>query len=160
MLITKLKEKISINNIDEAIGLIEEIGEKKLNEAIPYLIEQLESTENHLLRNTIALALSDIGNQDAVEPIINMLKHPRTKGYRGTLLAALEPFDYSPHIDMLVDFLIEGNFEVSRKSLLLIELLVENVSDEKKKEYIEKIRDEMENLKDKIELLSEAIDIL
>ena len=159
MLITKLIEKITINNIDEALCLIEEIGENKLNEAVPYLIKQLESTENHLLRNAIALALSDIGNQDAVEPIINMLRHPRTKGYRGTLLAALEPFDYSAHIDMLVDFLIEGNFEVSRMSLLLIELLIEKVPDEKKKEYIEKIRDEMESLEDKIEFLSEAIAI-
>lgn len=159
MLITKLKEKISINSIDEAICLIEEIGEKKLNEAVQYLIEQLESTENPLLRNAIALALSDIGNPEAVQPIINMLKHPKTKGYRGTLLAALEPFDYSAHIDMLIDFLVDGNFEVSRKSLLLLEQIIENVSDEKKKEYIEKLSDEIENLEDKIELLSEAIDI-
>lgn len=114
MLIFKLKEEISENNIDAAISIIEEIGEKRLNEAVLYLIEQLQTTDNHLLRNSIAIALSDIGNQDAVEPIINVLKDLKTIGYRGTLLASLEPFNYSSHVDFLFGFLMEGNFEVSR----------------------------------------------
>lgn len=159
MLISQLKEKINTNNIDEAICIIEKIGEKRLNEATSYLIEQLQITKNHLLRNSIALALCDIGNSDAVEPIVNVLRDPKTIGYRGTLLASLEPFDYSHHIDVLFDFLIEGNFEVSRKSLLLIESIIKNISEEKKQEYLEILKDEIERLEDKLDLLSEASDI-
>ena len=155
-----LEEKIKNNKIDEAICIIEEIGEKKYKEAVPFLIRQLESTNNHLLRNTIAMALSDIGDSEAVKPIINMLKQPKTIGYRGTLLAALEPFDYSSYIEMLVDFLYEGNFEVSRKSFILIESIVKKIPDEIRQKCITKIKNEIENLQDKIDFLSESLDVL
>lgn len=156
MLISTLKEKINTNHIDEAICIVEKIGEKRLNEAVPYLIEQLQLTKSHVLRNSIALALCDIGNSDAVEPIVHVLKDPKTLGYRGTLLASLEAFDYSPHIDMLFEFLIEGNFEVSRKSFLLIESIIENIPERTKQQYLERLQDEIERLEEKHDLLSEA----
>ncbi|WP_411342543.1 hypothetical protein ACE3MZ_12745 [Paenibacillus sp. WLX1005] len=39
-MIDKLSREINENFIDQAIQTIEEIGEKKVNEAVPYLIEQ------------------------------------------------------------------------------------------------------------------------
>ncbi|MEW4372059.1 HEAT repeat domain-containing protein [Paenibacillus kandeliae] len=158
-MIDKLSKELNENYIDQAIQTIEEIGEKKLNEAVPYLIEQLESTENALIRNSIALALSDIGNPEALEPIVKQLKNPKTEGYRGTLLASLERFDYSIHLDMLVNFIMEGNFEVSRKSFLMIEAVIQNITEEKRKEYMEIIKDEIERLEDKTDLLYEVVDI-
>lgn len=160
MIIKALEQKIEESKIDEAISIIEEIGENKLKEAVPFLIKELESTQNHMLRNSIALALSDIGSSEAMEPIINMLKHPKTKGYRGTLLAALEPFDYSAHFEMLVDFLYDGNFEVSRKALILIESIVKEMPDKIIQKSIIKIKKEIENLENKIDFLSESLDVL
>lgn len=150
---------IKNEKIDDAIYIIEEIGEKKCMEALPFLIEKLESTDNHLLRNAIALALSDIGSPEAIEPIINMIRHPKTKGYRGTLLSALEPFDYSEHIELLVNLLYEGNFEVSRKSLILIEAIIKNTPNEIRQRCISVIRNEIEKLEDKIDFLLESIDV-
>ena len=80
MFISTLKEKINTNHIDEAICMIEEIGEKRLNEAVPYLIEQLQLTQSHVLRNSIAFALCNIGNSDAIEPIVHVLKDHKTLG--------------------------------------------------------------------------------
>lgn len=154
-----LEDMIKDNKIDDAICIIEDIVEKKCIEAVPFLIEKLESTDNHLLRNAIALALSDIGSSEAIEPLINMIRHPKTKGYRGTLLSALEPFDYSAHFEMLVDFLYEGNFEVSRKSLILIEAIIKNIPDEIRQRCITKIRNEIESLEEKIDFLSESLDV-
>jgi len=160
MNIKDLEQKIDDNRVDDAICIIEEIGEKKFNDVVPFLINKLESTDNHMLRNAIALALSDIGSEEALEPIINMLKDPKTKGYRGTLLAALEAFDYSQYFEMIVDFLYEGNFEVSRKSLILIESVVKNIPDEIIKKCIIKIKNEIENLEEKIDFLSESLSVL
>lgn len=157
--ITELKEKIVANKIDEAICIVKQIARKKYKEAVPFLIEQLETTDNHLFRNAIATALSDIGSQEAVEPIIRMLKHPKTNGYRGTLLAALEPFDYSAYLDMLVEFLCEGNFEVSRKSLILIESIVEGIPDDIKQKCIIKIKKKTDNLQDRIDFLVESLEV-
>lgn len=159
MNIKGLEEKINKNEIDDAIYIVEQIAERKIEKAVPFLIGQLESTDNHLLRNAIAIALSDIGNEEAVEPIIRMLKHPKTKGFRGTLLAALEPFDYSGHLDILVDSMCEGNFEVSRKSLLLIEAIAKGMSVETRQKCITKVRDEIEKLQDKVDFLSESLDV-
>lgn len=154
-----LEEKINNDEIDEAICIVEQIAERKFEKAVPFLIEQLESTDNHLLRNAIAIALSDIGSEEAVEPIIRMLKHPKTKGFRGTLLAALEPFDYSTYWDTLVDFMCEGNFEVSRKSLILIESIAKDMSVETRQKCIVKIRAEIDKLQDKVDFLTESLDV-
>lgn len=70
----------------------------KLKEAIPLLIEYLKSTENNILRNSIALTLSDIGSEEAVKPLIDMINHPKTLGVRGTLKYALKAFDCSGHL--------------------------------------------------------------
>ncbi len=159
MSIKDLEEKINNNEINDAISIVEKIAEAKNENAVPYLIKLLESTDNHLLRNAISLALSDIGNEEAIEPIIRLLKHSKTKGYRGTLLAALEPFDYSGQLDTLVDFMCKGNFEVSRKSLLLIEAIAEDMSPETRQKYNTIIRDEIDKLQDKINFLSESLNL-
>ncbi|WP_411344077.1 HEAT repeat domain-containing protein [Paenibacillus sp. WLX1005] len=78
-MIDKLSREINENCIDQAIQTIEEIGEKKVNEAVPYLIEQLELTENALIKNSIALALADIGKTEALEPIVKQLKNQKQK---------------------------------------------------------------------------------
>ena len=155
----QLEEKINSNKVDEALSIIERIADYKIKTALPFLLEQLEKTDNHLLRNEIALALAEIGTQEVVEPIIRMLNHPKTKGYRGNLLAAVVPFDYSTHLDLLVDFMVEGNFEVSRKSFILIEAIVDDVPIKSKQEYIMKIKKEIEKLEDKIDFLKESLDL-
>lgn len=157
--IKKLESNIQYGDICEAINIIDEIGRKKIREASPFLIKQLESTDNHILRDSIALALSDVGDKEAVKPIINLLNDPKTKGHRGTLLAALEPFDYSEYIDMLVNFLYEDSFEVSRKSLILIEATINDMPNEIKEKYIAEINTKLDKLEEKIDFLTEAVDV-
>jgi len=154
-----LEESIQNNNIDDALKIIADIGEKKCKEAVPVLIKNLEKTENNKLRNKIAIALSDIGCYEAVEPIINMIKSPKTIGNRGTLLYVLESLDYSSHIEFLVDLLYDDNFEVSRHSLVLIEQIIKDIPNEIKEQYKMKIRNKIDNLEEKIDFLSESLDV-
>ncbi|WP_218231268.1 hypothetical protein [Paenibacillus chitinolyticus] len=62
--------------------MLKKIGDFKLIEAVPILINTLLDMESNQLRNTIAVALSDIGCDDES---------------RGTLLYALESFDCSDY---------------------------------------------------------------
>lgn len=154
-----LEKSIQDGKIDEAICIIDEIGKKKLKEASTFLIKELESTDNHILRDSIALALSDIECKEAVKSIVNLLNDSKTKGHRGTLLAALEPFDYSPYIDMLANFLYEDSFEVSRQSLILIESIIKDIPNEIKEKYIIEINAKLDKLEEKIDFLTDALDV-
>ena len=155
----ELKDKIKNNEIDSAINIIERIIEIENGNDISYLIDQLESTDNHLLRNAIAICLAKLRVEEAVDPLFKVLSNPKTQGFRGTLLASLESFDYSSHIDILVRFICEGNFEVSRKAFLLVEEVEQDIPNETKLKYISTIKSEIEKLVEKTNFLLEAIDI-
>lgn len=155
-----LNEIIKSNKIDEAIEKIEEISDKKYTEAVPFLIKHLKKTDNHLLRNSIALTLMDIGNQAVVEPIVELLKDPKTIGYRGTLLYSLKPFDCSGHLELLIDFTINGNFEVRHNAKELIEEMDFNIKDEFLLKSIVRVKREMDELEDKHTVLSETLNAL
>lgn len=98
-----LRSAIENEQFGAAEIILKEVSRSKDIQAIPLLIEYLQSTENALLRNSIALALSDIGNEEVVQPIIDVINDPKTLGYRGTLLYALEPFDCSAHLETLIN---------------------------------------------------------
>jgi len=153
MQLSELEEKIINNNIEEAKKLIKEIGYRKNVKAVPLLIRYLLDTDNNVLRNAIAIALSDIGSIEAIEPLISMLRHPKTIGARGTLLYALESFDCSDYAEQITDFLSEDSFEVSRQSLILLESIMNNFSIEVKQKCTKKIQD-------KIEFLSKSLEVL
>lgn len=155
-----LKEALKNNNIDKAIELIKDIGKNKYQKSLPILIEYMETTDNHLLRNTIAIALSDIGNPIAIKPLINTLKDTKTLGNRGTLLYALESFNCYQYIELFVDFMINGNFEESRESFILIESINSYISCETLNKCISKLEQSIEKLEEKIDFLSDGIDVL
>ncbi|WP_047154723.1 HEAT repeat domain-containing protein [Aneurinibacillus tyrosinisolvens] len=153
----QLQKEIEDNNIEEAISMIEEIGRRGEKKAVPFLIQHLKSTDNHGLRNQIALALSDMGNQEAVEPIIEMITHSKTLGNRGTLLYALKPLDYSNHIELLVDCMVNGNYEVQHEAKQLIMEMNGVIPDETLLKAILKVQKEIKNLKEKHDFLLKVL---
>jgi hypothetical protein len=146
--------------MDIAESMLEEIGRTKLKEAIPLLIEYLKSTESHILRNSIAITLSDIESEEAVEPLIDMINHPKTLGARGTLLYALKPFDCSRHIETLVYQLITGNFEVQLQAYQLIEVINSEIPDDVLLKCILKVKDGLNEIERQHELLSDSLEML
>ena len=157
---TTLEKLIENDNVNEAMDLIEEMARNNNKEYTKILIMHLEKTDNANLRNAIALALSDMGCTEVIEPIIKLLKDPKTLGYRGTLLAALEPFDYSSCVEMLIDFIYEGNFEVSRKSFEIVKAIIKDIPDDLKLKGLRKIKKEIDELEYKLDFLSDAINLL
>jgi hypothetical protein len=156
-----LRKAIESDKVEEAESIFEEVGKNKQENAIPLLIEYLKSTDNHRLRNSIAITLSDIGSDKAIEPLIEMINNPKTLGYRGTLLYALNPFDCSAHLETLVYHLLSGNFEVQSNSYQLIEENIKSdVTDEVLLKCILKVKKELEEIERQQDIVSDALEML
>lgn len=158
MIIQKLESYIYEGNIEDAIKIVKFIGETKDEAYLIVLIKYLKNTEDKLLRNEIAIALSDIGNNEAVDPLIEILINSKTKGSRGTLLYALENLDYIAHIGTITSFIDDTSIEVSMQSFLLFELVADKLSYDEKEECRNIIESKLKNTEN--ELLEEALELL
>jgi hypothetical protein len=122
-----------------AIAAAREIARAGLSEAIPALLEVLRSTSDHAVRDATAMALSDLRAPQALAAIVGLLGDPRTLGSRGTLLHALRPFDCSSILEMLIEFVIEGNWEVSREAMELLGSIDAPVGQEAWQAYVTRV---------------------
>lgn len=155
-----LRLAVEDDNHDDVEMILDEIRSSQNKEAIPLLIKYLKSTENVLIRNSIALTLSDIGSEEVVQPLIDVINDPKTMGARGTLLYALEPFDCSAHLETLVYHLITGNFEVQAHAYQLIEKINGEISDEVLLKCIIKVKKELNEIERQQEILADALEML
>lgn len=92
-----------------------------------------------------------------MEPIISTIKDPRTKGNRGTLLYALEPFDVSEHVESLVELISGDTFEVSLQSLQLLKSVVDKLSKEAVLKCRNRLEEKLEQLEQDTEFVSQAL---
>jgi hypothetical protein len=116
----ELLKLIGSANPRKIISAAQELASRQERNGAPRLLEILRSSSDAAVRNAVALALSDLKDPRAFNVIVDLLKDDRTLGNRGTLLYALGAYDCSPVLPLLVEFVIEGNFEVSRQALALI----------------------------------------
>jgi uncharacterized protein (UPF0147 family) len=155
LLLKKLEESILNKEIDEVMKILDEVVTQNDISCNEYLIEQLRTTENHLLRNQIALTLSDLKCQEMVDVIIELIQDPKTNGYRGTLIYSLEPLIYLDHIDIILDLCLNGNLEVKLQSLQLIKQVKGKIPKKIRKKYKEILEDQIEELIDNKKFLKE-----
>ncbi|MCP2728229.1 HEAT repeat domain-containing protein [Limnofasciculus baicalensis] len=138
-----------ISGIQEAVDL----GDYSTT---PYLIDLLEKTSNHTIRDQIALALRDIGDERAVKAIANLLTDVKTLHHRGTLIYALSAFDCTEILPLLVELVISGGFEVSREAFLIVENIEGEIEPNVWNECQHKVKVAIEQAsEDKVELLKE-----
>lgn len=156
----ELKAGLEKNDINTVIASVHQIGEEKCVEALPLLVDIMMKTDDIHLRHDIAIALKDIGSQEAVEPIITLLKDRKTEGSRGTLLYALEDLDYSAHFELLIEFLYTGNWETSRQAYMLLEPLMKVVPIDKRERGISAIKNAIYNQKDQLRFFKKAVKLL
>ncbi len=88
--------------------------------SIDSLISDLESNDS-AIRDKAAISLMDIGDSGAIAPIIKAIKKPSNINHRGTLVYALSEFDMSDHINLLIDLVVTGNYEVATGSYHILE---------------------------------------
>jgi HEAT repeat protein len=138
------------------ISAIQELVELEDYSTTPYLIDLLEKTSNHTIRDQIALLLRDIGDRRAVKAIANLLTDSKTIHHRGTLVYALSAFDCTEILPLLVELVISGGFEVSREAFLIIENIEGEIDPNLWYECQNKVKVAIQQAsEDKVELLKE-----
>lgn len=71
-------------------------------------------------RNAAAIALMDMADMRAVQPLIQALDNLDNRNARGTLVYALSAFDCSGRFEQLFRWALEGGYEASSEALSII----------------------------------------
>lgn len=148
-----IENSINQNDISKLEEYLKYIVENQYTKSYELLVNGLMKTNNAIVRNMIALALSDVRHQGIVEKIIELLTSDRTKGNRGTLLYSLEPLDYIDHIEYIFDLLKDDTFEVRWEAFELIKMAGNNISVEIKKRMVDSSLEKINMYQDIIEIL-------
>lgn len=152
-LITKLKYK-------DIIQVINKIGDEKYCPAVPILIKELKSDFNpYQVRSAIALALSNIGDGRAIKPMIEILEDPNSD-IHGCILLALEPFDYTPYIDIIFEYIFNEAYEIRINAFVLFEKIIATLSDDQREIYLNRIIKEVNKLEDIVMKNKRIFDLL
>jgi len=122
--IAKLNNALNQKNKQEVEKALEEIVIHKIPETVPFLISILNTTTDHFLRNRLALALADIGDQRAVKPLITLAKLKSLTGHKGTLIYALQSLNCESIFLDLVDLAIhDDGWEARTEAIGAIETI-------------------------------------
>lgn len=120
---------------------------------IDFFIGILLAADDFNVRNQLALKISDTGNPKLIEPLVSLIKDPKTFNHRGSLISALEQYDYLPYMDLLVS-IINENFEVRWSVDTMLRESMDSLSEEQKKRYSDIISKEAEECEYGLDLLS------
>ena len=142
--LAQLLSDIAGADLQRAIAAARELASRREASAVPHMLRILQDTDNASVRDALALALSDLKEPAAFDAIVALVKSDRTMGHRGTLLYALGAYDCAPILPLLVSLVIEGNYEVSRQALALIEGIDTEVDDRTWQTYVERLQTALE----------------
>ena len=120
---------------------------------IDFFIGILLAADDFSVRNQLALKISDTENPKLIEPLVSLIKDPKTFNHRGSLISALEQYDYLPYMDLLVS-IINENFEVRWSVDTMLRESMDSLSEEQKKRYSDIISKEAEECEYGLDLLS------
>lgn len=153
-------------NSDNPIILKEtllKLREKGDSEFIPLLFDLLLKYTNSNIANSIKDFISDIKDSSVKEFLINSIKTEKYKCIKKELLTICweSRFDFSDHLDLFVDILINDDFIIAFEALTVIENLSANISEEIKIEQINRLKEAIlkaDNTKQ--QLIHDAIHII
>ncbi|MGK7377617.1 HEAT repeat domain-containing protein [Planococcus sp. 1R117A] len=158
--IHRLERAIENNDVEDAVRLLREVSPDQDHAAVPVLLKHITQTPNPGIRNALAMALRDIGNEEAVLPLIDLINNPKTLRNRGTLLYALEPFDCTGHLETLVHHFLTGNFEVQAMAHQLLESMDGKVPADALLKSLQKVKERLNEIERQQEVHSDVLDIL
>ena len=159
MALDYLKVLLEEKRVDEALEVVENLTDSQVQGSEKELL-QIFTSADASLRNSIALRMSDTKCQQVVPCIIDLLKDPKTKGNRGTLLFALHELNYSEHIEDLLPLLADPSFEVSREAYALVKPHFRNLTKKQKNETKALLEAYLEDLRDEIDFRKSILTVL
>jgi hypothetical protein len=103
---------------DRLVEELRKVPSRKRSQHIRRLVVQiLETTNLPRVRNAAALALADMRITSVKDKLIDVLRKPETKGYRGTILYALDELGVKLPLSLLVDLIVQDSYEAREEAL-------------------------------------------
>lgn len=156
----ELQECLESGSPEQIADAARELAKRHDLVAGPALRAVLISTTDAMVRNAVALALSDLRDPDAFAALVTLIRSPETRGARGTLLYALGPYDCAPILPVLVDCVIEGGWEEAREAMGLITSLETELSNEVWLACTERVRVALDtSIEERRPLLEELLEL-
>lgn len=143
------------NEIDSVVTLALKMDKSEYKLLVNELIRMMESTADNTHRNTIAIILSDLQCNEAIEPLIRLINKAELANCRGTLISSLGNLDVAENLESFVDLLLYGNFEVRCNIYNLFEKQLHNMTREKKTKYTNLLRVKITNTEESLDLMYE-----
>ena len=157
-----LIRRLNEPDVDAAVLAAASLADRAAIEAIPALRLALSAvTTPAAVRNAVAIALSDLGDEGLVALIGELLRDPRTQGNRGTLLYAIESFDNRPLLGELTHLVIHGGFEVRHQAFQNIASIHGPVDWDLWQESLSRVKEAVATAPEhRVDLLRDLLDIL
>lgn len=89
----------------------------------------LGSTQNVVVRNSLALRFAEAGEIRALPIILELIKTDELEGCRATLVHCLSFYNPPDHFELLIELLVNGNWEVAHEAHEIL-ISIEEVSGE------------------------------
>jgi len=118
--IDQLKTEIESDNWKRALNASDRLAEIGGRQVVDLLIGFLESN-NSITRNAAALAISELKDNKAKEPLKKAILKQENLNNRGTLISALMELDCSDLFELFFNIALYGNAECSLKALIAFE---------------------------------------
>jgi hypothetical protein len=99
---------------------LDELVSRGGEEVLAFLVSFLPGSDV-LLRNRAAIALHDLADNRALEPLLQAIFNKENENYRGTLVYALDTLDCSHLLVSLFDLLFFGNAEVKMGAMSVLD---------------------------------------
>ncbi len=155
-MIDYINKLIDKNAIDSIVGMCKQMQVGELQKVINDLIQELRNTNEKNHRNTIALVLSDLQCDEAIDTLVDLINDPKNKMCRGTLIYALQELNCEKVIKNIIHVLFDGNLEVKSNMYELLSKKFSGMSEDEKLECINIIAGEKERLEEEWELLEDV----
>lgn len=119
MEVSQLKKDVFSDDWETVKSSMSKLAKIGGDEVVLFLIKLLEQKDSGI-RNRAALAIEELKDNRAVEPLINSIRKRENHNYNGTMVFALESLDCSDKIVEIFRILFEETYEskVSANAIL------------------------------------------
>lgn len=150
-----IRSLIDKNAIDSIVEICRQMEIEELQRVKKDFIQELCNTDEIKHRNTIAMVLSDLQCDEAVDVLVDLINDPENKNCRGTFIYALQELNSEKVIKDLLHILFAGNLEVKCNMYNLLLKKFSNMSEDEKSECIDIIAREKKRIEEEWELLED-----
>jgi len=122
---------------------IEKLRSKGNINDLPAILDYLVAPSNAVVEKALFNFIFDIKDKKAVEPVVAAIQNPKYQGIQHKLIEMCwqSSLNFSTHLGLFVNLLIEGNFEIAFEAFTVIENMEESLEPEMKQKEMSKLKD-------------------